>query len=71
MLNFHRGNIFTLLYNSILLQVLEAEALQHGEELAASERARRQAEAERDDLMDELNNTTSKVCSIISLFRLC
>ncbi|XP_048482955.1 myosin heavy chain, non-muscle isoform X3 [Plutella xylostella] len=42
------------------VKVLEAEAMQQAEELSASERARRQAEAERDELLDEVNNTSSK-----------
>ncbi|CAB3223587.1 unnamed protein product [Arctia plantaginis] len=42
------------------VKALEAEALQHAEELAAADRARRQAEAERDDLLDELNNSSAK-----------
>ncbi|MCP6117029.1 hypothetical protein NL387_27455, partial [Klebsiella pneumoniae] len=47
------------------LKALEAEALHHVEELAAAERARRQAEAERDDLHDELNNTSAKSTLLI------
>ncbi|XP_026333004.1 myosin heavy chain, non-muscle isoform X3 [Hyposmocoma kahamanoa] len=42
------------------LQQQLKEAVQHQEELAAADRARRQAEAERDDLLDELNNSASK-----------
>lgn len=43
------------------VKALEAEALQHAEELAAVDRARRHAEAERDDKDDELTATGAKV----------
>ncbi|XP_039754036.1 myosin heavy chain, non-muscle isoform X1 [Pararge aegeria] len=42
------------------VKALEAEALQHAEELAAAERARRHAEAERDDRDDELTAAAAK-----------
>lgn len=51
-------------------KALEAEAVQHQEELAAADRARRQAEAERDDLLDELNNSASKVPLFINRLQL-
>ncbi|TSK34818.1 Myosin-10 [Bagarius yarrelli] len=41
------------------LQTLEAELLQLTEELAVSERLRRQAQQERDELSEEILNTTS------------
>lgn len=40
---------------------LEAESLQLAEELASSERARRAAETERDELAEEMMNSSSKV----------
>jgi len=39
---------------------LEAELLQTTEDLAASERQKRAAEGERDDLQEEINNSGSK-----------
>ena len=39
---------------------LEAEALAMSEDLSASERARKTAEAERDDLLEEINNNANK-----------
>ncbi len=39
------------------LKNLEADNLQLQEDLAASERARKKAEAERDELQDEINNS--------------
>lgn len=40
---------------------MEAESLQLAEELASSERARRVAETERDELAEEMLNSSSKV----------
>uniref|UniRef100_A0A8C8I5U0 Myosin heavy chain 10 n=1 Tax=Oncorhynchus tshawytscha TaxID=74940 RepID=A0A8C8I5U0_ONCTS len=45
--------------NEKKLKSLEAEVLQLHEDLAASERARRHAEQERDELADEISNSTS------------
>ncbi|MEE6483239.1 hypothetical protein FKM82_013477 [Ascaphus truei] len=45
--------------NEKRLKSLEAELLQLQEELAAAERAKRQAQQERDDLSDELSNGVS------------
>ncbi|KAL0993002.1 hypothetical protein UPYG_G00102020 [Umbra pygmaea] len=45
--------------NEKKLKNLEAEVLQLHEDLAASERARRHAEQERDELADEISNSTS------------
>jgi myosin protein heavy chain len=45
--------------NEKKLKGLEAEILQLQEDLAASERARRHAEQERDELADEISNSTS------------
>ncbi|KAM4663139.1 LOW QUALITY PROTEIN: myosin-10 [Discoglossus pictus] len=45
--------------NEKKLKSLEAEILQLQEELAASERCRRHAEQERDELADEISNSTS------------
>ena len=43
------------------LKQLEADLLQLHEDLAASERARKAIQAEKDDLLDEINNSgTSK-----------
>lgn len=42
---------------------LEAENLQLAEDLASSERARRAAETERDELNEEIMNSSSKVRS--------
>lgn len=41
-------------------KVLEAEVIQLTEDLASSERARRAAEAERDELQEEINSNSSK-----------
>ncbi|CAL8302107.1 unnamed protein product [Merluccius merluccius] len=45
--------------NEKKLKSLEAEILQLHEDLAASERARRHAEQERDELQDEISNSSS------------
>lgn len=42
------------------LKSLEAEMLQMTEDLASAERARRAAEAERDELQEEINNSANK-----------
>ncbi|XP_050671121.1 myosin heavy chain, non-muscle isoform X1 [Leptidea sinapis] len=47
------------------VKALEAEALQHAEELAAGERARRHAECERDDRDDELTAAAAKVTLLV------
>ncbi|OWR44791.1 myosin heavy chain non-muscle isoform 1 [Danaus plexippus plexippus] len=47
------------------VKALEAEALQHAEELAAAERARRHAEVERDDRDDELTAAAAKATLLI------
>lgn len=39
---------------------MEAELVQLGEDLATSERARRAAENERDELQEEINNNANK-----------
>jgi myosin protein heavy chain len=39
---------------------LEAELVQLSEDLAASERARRAAESERDELQEEISNNANK-----------
>ncbi|CAJ0937909.1 unnamed protein product [Ranitomeya imitator] len=55
-----RDDIFTQSKeNEKKLKNLEAEILQLQEELAASERSRRHAEQERDELADEISNSTS------------
>ncbi|XP_044734000.1 myosin heavy chain, non-muscle isoform X1 [Chrysoperla carnea] len=47
------------------LKLLEAELLQVTEDLAASERNRRAAEGERDELQEEVNSNTSKTTLLI------
>ncbi|XP_060921730.1 myosin-9-like isoform X1 [Labrus mixtus] len=47
------------------LKSMEAEMLQMQEEVAAAERAKRQAQQERDELQDEINNGTSKSALVI------
>jgi myosin protein heavy chain len=42
------------------LKTLEAELLQLGEDLSASERQRRAAETERDELLEEMNTNANK-----------
>ncbi|KAJ3601280.1 hypothetical protein NHX12_032253 [Muraenolepis orangiensis] len=42
------------------LKTMEAEMIQMQEELAAAERAKRQAQQERDELQDEINNQATK-----------
>ena len=42
------------------LKSLEAEMLQMTEDLASAERGRRAAEAERDELQEEINNSANK-----------
>lgn len=46
------------------IKSLEADLLQVGEELAASERARRTAENERDELQEEISNNANKGCVV-------
>lgn len=41
-------------------KLLEAELIQLQEDLASSERQRKTAESERDELHEEINNNTSK-----------
>ncbi|KAJ8289965.1 hypothetical protein GJAV_G00007230 [Gymnothorax javanicus] len=51
--------------NEKRLQTLEAEVLQLTEELAISDRLRRQAQQERDEMADEMvNSSTGKVCLV-------
>ncbi|KAK1877210.1 Myosin-10, partial [Dissostichus eleginoides] len=55
-----RDDIFALSKeNEKKLKSLEAEIVQLHEDLAASERGRRHAEQERDELQDEISNSTS------------
>ena len=42
------------------LKTLEAELLQMGEDLSASERQRRAVETERDELLEEMNTNVNK-----------
>lgn len=42
------------------IKSLEAEIVQLGEDLAASERARRTAEGEREELQEEINSNANK-----------
>lgn len=42
------------------VKTLEADLMQVTEDLAASERAKRAAEAERDELQEEINNSANK-----------
>ncbi|KAL1005922.1 hypothetical protein UPYG_G00065670 [Umbra pygmaea] len=51
--------------NEKKLKGLEAEILQLQEDLAASERGRRHAEQERDELADEISNSTSGKSSLL------
>uniref|UniRef100_A0A8C5PUY2 Uncharacterized protein n=1 Tax=Leptobrachium leishanense TaxID=445787 RepID=A0A8C5PUY2_9ANUR len=51
--------------NEKRLKSLEAELLQLQEDLAAAERAKRQAQQERDDLADELSNGVSGKSSLL------
>ncbi|XP_063701488.1 myosin heavy chain, non-muscle isoform X2 [Culicoides brevitarsis] len=46
--------------NERKVKVLEAEVLQLNEDLASSERARRAAETERDELQEEINSNSNK-----------
>ena len=46
--------------NLLQVKVLEAEVLQLTEDLASSERARRAAETERDELQEEINSNSNK-----------
>lgn len=53
------------------VKTLEADLLQVSEDLAASERAKRAAEAERDELQEEINSNANKgelKLDIINLF---
>uniref|UniRef100_A0A8C4HZ67 Myosin-10 n=1 Tax=Dicentrarchus labrax TaxID=13489 RepID=A0A8C4HZ67_DICLA len=59
-----RDDIFAISKeNEKKLKSLEAEIVQLHEDLAASERGRRHAEQERDELQDEISNSTSGNCS--------
>uniref|UniRef100_A0A671RJK6 Myosin-9-like n=1 Tax=Sinocyclocheilus anshuiensis TaxID=1608454 RepID=A0A671RJK6_9TELE len=48
--------------NEKKVKSMEAEMIQLQEELAAAERAKRQAQQERDELQDEINNQAAKGC---------
>nr|XP_057905970.1 myosin-9-like isoform X2 [Doryrhamphus excisus] len=50
--------------NEKKLKGMEADMLQMQEEVAAAERAKRQAQQERDELQDEMNNQSSKNAQI-------
>uniref|UniRef100_A0A8C3AQ67 Myosin heavy chain 10 n=1 Tax=Cyclopterus lumpus TaxID=8103 RepID=A0A8C3AQ67_CYCLU len=58
-----RDDIFAISKeNEKKLKSLEAEIVQLHEDLAASERARRHAEQERDELQDDISNTSMCLC---------
>ncbi|XP_075888707.1 myosin-9-like isoform X2 [Nelusetta ayraudi] len=51
--------------NEKKLKGMEADMLQMQEELAAAERVKRQAQQERDELQDEINNQASKNAQVV------